>query len=88
MNFVSVNCEWGEWEIGSCSVECGGGKRTNLRSIKINAEHGGANCSGISMVTEICNTQECPGIIIARRNNEMSLKSKLKISTKCIRAQI
>ena len=75
-NVISVNCEWGEWEIGSCSVECGGGKQTNSRSIKINAEHGGTNCSGLSMVTEICNIQECPGIIIIRKNNNISQSKK------------
>ena len=61
-NFIiSVNCEWDEWVIGQCSRECGGGKRINSRSIKVNATNGGTNCSGVSEITEICNIQECPG---------------------------
>ena len=58
---IQVNCEWDEWVIGQCSKECGGGKRMNARSIKVNATNGGTNCSGVSEVTEICNIQDCPG---------------------------
>ena len=48
--------------MGECSRECGGGKRINSRSIRINAANGGTNCTGLSEVTEICNIQDCPGL--------------------------
>ena len=35
--------------------------RTNSREERINAKHGGAECSGSAIVEESCNTQECPG---------------------------
>ena len=57
-----VDCEWDSWQVGECTKECGGGKRTNTRPIKTGAEHGGRNCSGHSQITEDCNIQECPGI--------------------------
>ena len=56
-----MDCEWGEWQLGECSKECGGGTRINTRSLKVIAAHGGVECSGLSNVTEMCNTQECPG---------------------------
>ena len=60
-NTFSVDCEWDEWRIGECSKKCGGGVRTNLRVVKQKAEYGGAECSGLSNVTEICNIENCPG---------------------------
>ena len=60
-SLVLVNCEWGEWNSGDCSKECGGGTRINKRVHKIEASHGGDECSGDSNSTQPCNTQECPG---------------------------
>ena len=57
----TVDCEWDEWEVGECSKSCGGGTRTNSRKPSIDAEHGGEDCSGSSIVSESCNVQECPG---------------------------
>ena len=59
--YNSVDCEWGQFEIGECSQTCGGGMRTNTRSRIVIAEHGGAECLGLNAVEESCNNQECPG---------------------------
>ena len=59
--WISVDCEWEEWKEGECSNECGGGLRTNTRVVKQKAENGGMECSGYSNVTELCNTEHCPG---------------------------
>ena len=58
----TVDCEWDSWRIGTCSKECGGGKRTNLREVKIEAANGGKNCSGGPTIIEDCNIEECPGM--------------------------
>ena len=59
--YNSVDCEWGQFEIGECSQTCGGGMRTNTRSHIVTAEHGGVECLGPDAVNETCNIQECPG---------------------------
>ena len=59
--FITVDCEWEDWQIGGCSKTCGGGTRTNTRGVKITAAHGGDECSGSSNITESCNIMECPG---------------------------
>ena len=56
-----VNCEWGDWIIGDCSQTCGGGNRTDVRTEKNSATHGGEQCTGPTSITESCNVQECPG---------------------------
>ena len=53
-------CEWSTWEIGSCSMACGGGTRTNTRR-KIWANDRGSKCEGNGNVEEKCNTHDCPG---------------------------
>ena len=63
-NFILVDCEWDDWEIGVCDKSCGGGLRTNLREPKMDALHGGEECTGNSTVTESCNVQECKGKLI------------------------
>ena len=55
-----MDCEWTDWQIGQCSVTCGGGTRTNIRSKKVEEKHGGM-CTGNSTVQEECNDQGCPG---------------------------
>jgi len=55
-----VDCEWNDWQIGVCSEECGGGLRTNTRTPKVEADHGGEECQGSSSITESCNVHECP----------------------------
>ena len=47
-----VDCRWGEWKLGECSTDCGGGMRTDARNIEIKAAHGGGDCEGESNITE------------------------------------
>ena len=56
-----VDCQWGEWELGKCSEECGTGFRTNTRAPKVFALFGGKECMGPNNITENCNIQPCPG---------------------------
>ena len=64
-NDVAVNCEWGAWNSGSCSVTCGSGVLTKTRNKIILETHGGA-CSGESTATETCIPISCPGIWSSR----------------------
>ena len=57
----AVHCEWNDWVIGECSKSCGEGIRTNTRSVKTTAEHGGKECDGSTSIEEHSNTEECPG---------------------------
>ena len=63
MIFSLVHCEWDDWVIGECDKECGGGMRTNTRTEKVGAQHGGEECPGPASLEESCNVQECPGSI-------------------------
>ena len=58
---TKVHCEWSEWKIGKCDKACGGGHRTNIRSLKMDAKYGGKECSESSVITEPCNIHECAG---------------------------
>ena len=58
-----VHCEWGEWTISECDKTCGGGIRTKTRVKKIEARNGGNQCNGPTTIDDICNSNECPGII-------------------------
>ena len=60
-NGCPVDCVWGQWTgWGSCSVTCGGGTQTSMRTIKKEAENGGNNCVGKSIRDQPCNTNGCP----------------------------
>ena len=59
--FLKVDCEWGDWNIGNCSSECGGGIQIHTRTPKVIASHGGVDCYGLPNVTKICNINKCPG---------------------------
>ena len=61
--FISVDCVWDKWNIGECSKTCGGGKKIITRAKKVEADHGGKECSGSSNITESCNVEECSGKI-------------------------
>ena len=56
-----MDCEWDVWIIGECSKTCGVGERTNTRDKRVKAAHGGKECPGFPTVTDICNTNQCPG---------------------------
>ena len=56
-----VDCEWNEWITGTCPVSCGGGLRTNTRTIKNLGSDGGAPCMGNTSIIQSCNEQGCPG---------------------------
>jgi len=55
-----VHCEWNDWVEGECSKECGGGMKTNTRTEKVSAEHGGEECPGPDSEEVSCNEHECP----------------------------
>ena len=51
---------WGPW--GGCSVTCGGGSQTRMRSCtNPPPAGGGADCQGSSSQSQSCNTSACPG---------------------------
>ena len=58
---IKVHCEWTDWNVGDCSTSCGNGTRTNNRTTKISAAHGGKECEGSHHAEEICHVKECPG---------------------------
>ena len=57
-----MNCEWNDWQIGQCSVTCGGGTRTNTRTKTVQESNGGV-CTGEATLQESCNNLNCPGNI-------------------------
>ena len=56
-----INCEWNTWQIGDCSVTCGRGTRTKIRTKTINNESNRGKCVGKNRVVESCNPKTCPG---------------------------
>ena len=81
---IQVHCEWNEWKIGECDKSCGGGFRTNTRTVKVDAKHGGEVCAGSSTITESCNVQECPGKIFYISNSLVHLTSIIRLSVELI----
>lgn len=69
----SVDCVWHSWTPWSeCTAECGGGIRTRTRG-KTEEEHGGEPCTGSGSETEMCNEEECPGIVAKGYTNKLNL---------------
>ena len=60
---IIVDGSWSQWSSwSSCSVTCGVGSRTQTRMCtNPSPQGGGADCVGISIGTESCNTVACPG---------------------------
>lgn len=57
-----VDCTWNEWELGECSMTCGGGTRVDSRTVAKEAMYGG-NCDPEGgLRVEACNAQACPPI--------------------------
>lgn len=59
-----VDCQWSDWQIGECSVPCGGGTRTNNRSKIVEEKNEGSACTGEPTEREDCNYQNCPGKLV------------------------
>jgi len=56
-----VNCEVTAWEEhGDCTLSCGGGQQTLVRSISVQAMHGGAGCPSNMEKTVPCSEDPCP----------------------------
>ena len=65
MSYISENCEWNDYgPMSECSATCGGGVQHRERTKKQEAEHGGANCTGLAREESACNTHNCAGIYI------------------------
>ena len=63
---IVVDCIWGEWFLGECSAECGGGIELDFRH-KIQEElFGGKPCEGEHIRHEDCNTHNCPSMTLYR----------------------
>ena len=54
-----IDCQWSEWQYGSCSRTCGGGVKVISRTEKVKAQNRGKSCSGDGTKTEYCNIQDC-----------------------------
>ena len=62
LHLGAIDCVWNAYEEWtSCSKDCGGGKRSRARTIKIAASNGGKECSGPTVEEEDCNTHGCVG---------------------------
>ena len=60
---LPVQCEWGTWQNGPCSVTCGRGTRHKKRS-KLSEERNGGKCEGDSFRLEPCNNESCSGMLL------------------------
>ena len=56
-----VDCVWGPWQEGTCSEDCGPGKRNDTRN-KTTVEAHGGSCYGEDTQEVDCNLEECAGI--------------------------
>ena len=55
---VAIDCQWGRWSVGACTVSCGAGTRTKTRAVAVKETNGG-KCDGSTAITEPCNTLNC-----------------------------
>ena len=60
---LAIDCQWGEWDTGKCSADCGDGTRTNTREKIVEEDYGGA-CNGTDSQNVPCKEQECIGLFI------------------------
>ena len=58
--YILVDCTWNDWELGDCSVTCGGGTRIATRTVATNAMYGGTCDPEFDVKVEHCNTDDCP----------------------------
>ena len=59
----SVDCEWDDWQLGDCSVTCGGGIRVDTRTKTVKEQYGGICDPMGNQREEPCNADDCPGKI-------------------------
>ena len=56
-----MDCVLSAWRAsGECSVSCGGGTQTWIRTVETPAQHGGSQCDISRAEVRPCNTQPCP----------------------------
>ena len=61
-NAFVVDGGWSDWNIGECSVACGGGVKEKFRLCNNPAPScGGKECSGIEVESVECNEFSCDG---------------------------
>ena len=56
-----VNCEWSDWPTDwtTCSKDCGGGTQSKTRTKTVEAQHGGTECAGDTVIVQSCNMTAC-----------------------------
>lgn len=55
-----VDGGWTDWTVGVCTSDCGGGSQVLQRTCTApTPSNGGAMCSGMSTMIQMCNTQAC-----------------------------
>ena len=59
-NDIAIDCSWGNWTTGTCSVTCGVGIRIDTRK-KSTMESNGGRCEGCETKIEECAKENCPG---------------------------
>jgi hypothetical protein len=56
---VAIHCEWDQWQLGTCSEDCGAGTQLNTR-VKLIEEANLGTCDGQAEETVECMIVECP----------------------------
>jgi len=57
---VPMDCLWDAWDIWEeCSRSCGGGSQRRERSMKVQAQDGGKQCTGLRFEVKDCNKNAC-----------------------------
>ena len=56
-----VDCQWSDWEDWrACSVTCGNGSSSRVRTVKTPMLYGGRDCAGVDQQSRECNPAFCP----------------------------
>ena len=71
IRYDAIECDWSDWEIGSCSQPCGGGQQTKTRSLR-NNDQNTKNC-GPTYLIEPCNMQNCTYTLFYNRLSDLKL---------------
>eukprot|EP00931_Biecheleriopsis_adriatica_P047950 TRINITY_DN27682_c0_g2_i1.p1 TRINITY_DN27682_c0_g2~~TRINITY_DN27682_c0_g2_i1.p1 ORF type:complete len:1370 (-),score=205.40 TRINITY_DN27682_c0_g2_i1:43-4152(-) len=59
--FCPVHCEWNDWsDWEECSVSCASGVQSKKRTVKVQADFGGIQCTGQATKSQECKVVECP----------------------------